>query len=80
MICPKCGKGKLLVENSYSTPSGVVQRRVCPSCETVFTTTTITTIVNENPPTGEGAYAVAKKMREEISSCEQDQTQQASLQ
>lgn len=62
MRCPKCNHPKTYVENSYSAgESGSTQRRVCESCGAVLVC--VTTLVSVNPPRGQGAYSLAKKLR-----------------
>ena len=62
MRCPECNSNKIYVENSYSAGKiGSTQRRVCTNCGAVLVC--MTTLVSVNPPRGEGAYSLAKRMR-----------------
>lgn len=61
MDCPVCKKNKLRVVNSYSTGSGKTQRLECDHC--LIVATSIVVLVNVNPGRGEGASALAKRVR-----------------
>lgn len=61
MNCPKCNSQNTTVTNSYKTDGGTVQRRICNDCMCVFTTQVL--ILNVDPPRGEGAYSLAKKVK-----------------
>ena len=67
----KCGKhgctGDLYVTNTYSAgPQGSVQRCECCKCGTVHTVTKF--VASVNPRYGEGAAAVAARLRKKNAS------------
>lgn len=57
----ECG-GTLKVTQTYRTPCGKAQRLECLGCLTVYTAAVI--LVNRNPDRGEGAAALARRLRE----------------
>ena len=59
MNCPKCGKS-MRVTHSFPVASGKIQRLEC-TCRTVATLKAV--LVNVNPGFGQGAAAMAKKLR-----------------
>ncbi len=62
MRCPSCKKGTLKVTHTYSVPSGYTQRRECDHCLVVATSTVLLT--NIDPVRGQGAKAMATRLRE----------------
>jgi transcription initiation factor TFIIIB Brf1 subunit/transcription initiation factor TFIIB len=62
MKCPKCSVGKVKVTHTYGTDFGFTQRCVCEGCGAVLVTKA--TIIKIDPTYGEGASAIARKMRE----------------
>ena len=60
MNCPNC-KEKLKVSHTYRTPAATTQRSECPGC--LLVTTNVILMVNVNPDEGEGARALAAKLR-----------------
>lgn len=64
MKCPNCNSKNVYVTHSYSAGTeGSTQRRECRDCDMIFTTATV--ILTMNPRRGEGASAVADRMRKE---------------
>ena len=64
--CCKYCQNRLKTTHTYRTPGGKVQNRVCDTdeggCGATYTATIIVSL-SENTKRGEGAYAVAKKLR-----------------
>lgn len=60
MSCPKCG-GRARVTHSFEAPGGKTQRAECESCLRVLTFLTV--CVGEAEERGQGAYALAKRLR-----------------
>lgn len=61
MICKACGK-KIRVTHSYAVPGGRVQRGECAACSKTYTVVSVTT-VHEALESGDGAYALAQRIR-----------------
>lgn len=62
MRCPKCKSKNAYVSNTFSAgDAGSVQRRICDDCGAVFTTAVI--LMNVDPPLGQGAKAIASRLR-----------------
>jgi hypothetical protein len=66
MNCPKCASRNIKVTHSYSTEGGTVQRRLCQDCLSVLTTQVV--LLNIDPPRGEGASSLAKRLKDQRSS------------
>lgn len=66
MKCPGCNE-RMFCTNSYRVPGGVTQRLECKTkgCRKVAAAVTQTVIVSVDPKKGEGAAALAKKLRRE---------------
>lgn len=62
---PKC-EGNLTVTNTYMIGVNRTQRASCPECKTVVTLHTEVTAIN--PIRGEGAAALAQRIRKTASS------------
>lgn len=60
MKCPKCGSRINATHTFSAGPQGSTRRSVCSKCRKTFTI--VQAIVAEDPDSGEGAYALAKKM------------------
>ena len=61
MICPQC-KVKAVVEQTFAESAGTARRGTCPQCRRVLTEVAFVTSVNPNR--GQGAAAMARKIRE----------------
>lgn len=60
MLCKKC-KTRMRVANMFKANGSVItQRLVCDRCLSVCTS--ITFLVNEDPPRGQGAYSLSKAL------------------
>lgn len=60
MKCSKCGKN-FQVTHTYATKGGKTQRLVCKGCGIVGTVVSI--IVNTEPDREDGAYSLAKRLK-----------------
>lgn len=65
MKCPKCEHPETRIRHSYTVGSeGTVQSRVCPKCHCVITTQIVVKVINIDPPYGQGAASVVKRIKE----------------
>lgn len=63
MICPKCGNQMEITHTFTAGEHAKTQRLECKKCNMVGTAQTI--LVNVNPDRGEGAKALADKLRKQ---------------
>lgn len=63
MICPKCGHVMRVTHSISAGAAGSTRRYECQSGKCRAVAITKTEIVAVDPPRGQGAYALAQKMR-----------------
>lgn len=63
MKCPNCNQ-EMHTTHAYAAGDISVSRLACEGCNTVVTAQTMVQAINVNPGRGQGAYALAKKLRE----------------
>lgn len=61
MRCPKCKSLNVYVRDTYTMDDAQTQKRICNDCGVVITT--VTAIVNIDPPRGHGAAAMARRIK-----------------